>query len=270
MQPGAITQQIDVAQLALIVFFLFFLALVFYLRREDKREGYPLDEPGAQMHRGRLVGFPEPPPVKTLHLLDGGTTELPHFYPAPPTDGTYADLSGGAPLLPGGNPLLSGIGPATWVARENEPFRLADGQPQLAPLRIAEDWHVRPGETDPRGMRVFDSRWHPVGTVVDFWVDRSAKLLRYLEVQLGEEADSRRRVLLPIFYADLKLKARDVRVVALRSWQFAEIPGLANADIMTAREEDQVNAYYAGGLFHAATAAMPPVAATAAMPAVRR
>ncbi len=271
MQPGAITQQIDVAQLALIAFFLFFLALVYYLRREDKREGYPLDEPGPQMHHGRLIGFPEQPPVKTLHLLEGGTTELPHYYAEPPAHGRYTDRFGGASIEPIGNPLLSGLGPATWVMRPEEPFRLADGELQLVPIREREEWRVREGEADPRGMAVFDARWNRVGTVVDFWVDRSAKILRYLEVELGYEAapvhstpvhsgpvhsDPGRRVLLPIFYADIKLKAREIRVVALRSWQFADIPALAHADRITAREEDQVNAYYAGGLFHGATAAM--------------
>ena len=256
MQPGAITEQIDVAQLAVIVFFLFFLGLVFYLRREDKREGYPLDEPGPQMHRGRLIGFPERPSVKTLHLLEGGTTELPHYYAPPPVEGRYTDGFGGSSIEPVGNPLLSGLGPATWVMRPDAPFRLADGELQIVPMRGRDEWHVREGETDPRGMTVFDARWHPVGTIADFWVDRSAKLLRYLEVQLGAEAGSERRVLLPIFYADIKLKAREIRVVALRSWQFNEIPALANPDCITAREEDQVNAYYAGGLFHGATAAM--------------
>ncbi len=253
MQPGAITQQIDVAQLALVIFFLFFLGLVFYIRREDKREGYPLDEPGPQMHRGRLVGFPEPPPPKTLYLMEGGTTELPHYFKQPPVEARYTDRFGGASLEPVGNPLLSALGPAAWVMRVDEPLRLAGGKQQLVPARADEEWSVREGETDPRGMTVFDSRWHPVGTVADFWVDRSAKLLRYLEVQLGGEARSARRVLVPIYSADIKLKARDIRVVSLRSWQFEEIPALSNPDMITAREEDQVNAYFAGGAFHAAT-----------------
>ena len=256
MQPGAITQQIDVAQLAVIIFFLFFLGLVFYLRREDKREGYPLDEPRPRLHRTPLVGFPERPPAKTLYLMEGGTTELPHYFAPPPVEGRYTDSFGGASIEPVGNPLLSGLGPATWVMRVDEPLRLADGELQVIPMRGRDEWHVREGEADPRGMAVFDARWQPVGTVVDFWVDRSAKFLRYLEVQLGDRAKSDRRVLLPIFYADIKLKAREIRVPALRSWQFAEIPALAKPDIITSREEDQVNAYYAGGLFHGATAAM--------------
>ena len=43
MPTGAITGYIDVAQLVLYVFWVFFAGLIFYLRREDRREGYPLD-----------------------------------------------------------------------------------------------------------------------------------------------------------------------------------------------------------------------------------
>ena len=34
----------DVAELLLILFFVFFAGLIFYLRREDRREGYPLED----------------------------------------------------------------------------------------------------------------------------------------------------------------------------------------------------------------------------------
>ena len=43
MPTGAITQYIDVAQLTLYAFWIFFALLIVYLRREDKREGYPLE-----------------------------------------------------------------------------------------------------------------------------------------------------------------------------------------------------------------------------------
>ncbi len=54
---------IDVAQLAIWLFWAFFAALVFYLRREDKREGYARDfeNPGGVAH-----GFPPPPGPKTF------------------------------------------------------------------------------------------------------------------------------------------------------------------------------------------------------------
>jgi photosynthetic reaction center H subunit len=43
MKTGAVTSYIDVAQIALYAFWIFFAGLIFYLRREDKREGYPLE-----------------------------------------------------------------------------------------------------------------------------------------------------------------------------------------------------------------------------------
>jgi hypothetical protein len=59
MQPGA---YMDVAQVTLYVFWLFFACLIFYLRREDKREGYPLDS--TARGGGVVHGFPRMPPAK--------------------------------------------------------------------------------------------------------------------------------------------------------------------------------------------------------------
>ncbi len=57
MPTGAITQYIDVAQLALYAFWIFFARLIFYLRREDKREGYPLESDRSGSHqRAGLAG----------------------------------------------------------------------------------------------------------------------------------------------------------------------------------------------------------------------
>ena len=43
METGAITQYVDVAQLVLYAFWFFFFGLIYYLLRENHREGYPLD-----------------------------------------------------------------------------------------------------------------------------------------------------------------------------------------------------------------------------------
>ena len=43
MPSAAITGYIDVAQVVLYMFWVFFAGLVYYLHRENKREGYPLD-----------------------------------------------------------------------------------------------------------------------------------------------------------------------------------------------------------------------------------
>lgn len=53
-------EYIDGATIAIYAFWLFFFGLVIYLRREDKREGYPLESP-----QGPREGWPKPAPTKT-------------------------------------------------------------------------------------------------------------------------------------------------------------------------------------------------------------
>ncbi len=52
----------DAAQIAVYVFWLFFAGLIWYLRREDKREGYPIDSPW-----GANDGWPDPPAEKKTY-----------------------------------------------------------------------------------------------------------------------------------------------------------------------------------------------------------
>jgi photosynthetic reaction center H subunit len=62
----------DGAQIVLYAFWLFFIGLIIYLRREDKREGYPLESP-----QGPREGWPPVPPTKTYkhgsHITGGGS-----------------------------------------------------------------------------------------------------------------------------------------------------------------------------------------------------
>lgn len=51
---GAFTRYIDIPQVVLYVFWIFFVGLILYLRREDKREGYPLQ-------RDPFNGLPQQP-----------------------------------------------------------------------------------------------------------------------------------------------------------------------------------------------------------------
>ena len=56
-----ITESIDLAQIALYAFWIFFFGLLYYLRREDKREGYPLTR---ETDGSTVNGFPMPPGPK--------------------------------------------------------------------------------------------------------------------------------------------------------------------------------------------------------------
>lgn len=66
-------QYIDGAQIALYVFWAFFIGLVIYLRTEDKREGYPLDSP-----QGPRDGWPVPPAKKEFQHVTKHTDEGAH------------------------------------------------------------------------------------------------------------------------------------------------------------------------------------------------
>ncbi len=59
------TNNIDFAQIMVYAFWIFFFGLVYYLRREDKREGYPLIS-----SRGEVNGFPMTPGPKQFIARD--------------------------------------------------------------------------------------------------------------------------------------------------------------------------------------------------------
>lgn len=64
------TEYLDLTTLVLYAFWIFFAALVYYLRREDKREGYPLV---SDRRNVTVQGFPAVPPPKTFpHAPHGG------------------------------------------------------------------------------------------------------------------------------------------------------------------------------------------------------
>lgn len=245
MFNGAIIGNLDVAQLMVILFFIFFAGLVLHLRREDKREGYPLKDPAG----GRdSIGFPDMPPPKTFQLLQGGPVTAPHPEREPDLAARRLFNFPGSPITPTGDPLRDGVGPAAFPLRSTEPLIYQRGMVQVLPLRALQGWVIADGDPDPRGMNVIGADGGVAGVVSDIWIDRSVKILRYLEVEVTKGPEPR-RVLLPIYYADIKRKQGRIKVGALSAGQFAEAPATADPDRITAREEDQVNAFYAGARF---------------------
>lgn len=249
MPIGSITYHVDFAEIATVVFFVAFLAIVLFLRRKDKQEGYPLR--ASPFDRTALLGFPSPREDPTVYLLnEGGSTAAPHHYPDPPMAAEPLYPFDGTPLSPVGNPLLAALGPGAWVVRSDQPMLTEEGDPMLQPLRGLHGWSLEGQEADPRGMTVFDWRWREVGTVVDVWIDRSIKILRILEVDMQPHLASGARVLVPIFHTVVRERAREVQVTALDVHQFADIPRPAHPDRITAREDDRLNAYFAAGRFY--------------------
>lgn len=250
MGTGAITPYIDVAQLVLYLFWIFFAGLIYYLVRENHREGYPMVN--SDNRDAKIEGWPVPEP-KTYKLAHGGEVQIPNDFVSPQK--LMAEPSHryiGAPLVPTGNPMLDGVGPAAWADRADVPDIDAFGKPKIMPLRKDTAYNVSRHDTDPRGLPVLGADGEKGGTVVDLWLDHSEAIFRYLEVDNGT-----RRVLLPIPF--VKIGRDAVRVQAVMGRHFADVPATRDADVVTILEEEKISAYYGGGLLYAHPSRLEPM-----------
>jgi photosynthetic reaction center H subunit len=248
MKLGQIMGIFDVAQLTLYVFLIFFIGLMFYLRREDRREGYPLFSEPSNTYRPE--GFMFIPPPKVFKLPHGGTTTAPN---KPDERPFRAEKTGGFPgasWSPTGDPMLAAVGPGSYAERSNQPDMTHEGQAKIVPMRVATGYAVADKDPDPRGMLLIGADKGEAGTITDIWVDRSECIIRYLEANVGG-----RSILVPMTFAKVKRggprNPGQVIVHALMSDQFAQVPALANADQVTLLEEDKVCAYYGAGTLYA-------------------
>ncbi len=262
METGAITGYIDVAQLVLYGFWIFFAGLIFYLRREDKREGFPLESERSAFID--VVGFPRPPGPKTFLLSDGTQVTVPR----PQQERQLAAEPSlpwlGAPLEPTGDPLQDGVGPAAYALREDVPDRTVEGDNRIAPLRVLPGYALESRDPDPRGFTVVGADGVSAGRVVDVWVDRADPMVRYLEVEhaapasgaeaseaMDGSAPAATRTLVPISFAHIQRGRERVVVKALLAAQIGAASGPASPDQVTLREEDRISAYFGGGLLYA-------------------
>ena len=253
METMAITQYVDVAQLVLYLFWIFFFGLVYYLLQENHRDGYPLDSgrtPPVQME-----GWPPIPTPKTYLMANGDEVVMP--YPLQPPEFLQAEPRHryiGAPIEPTGNPLLAGVGPGSWANRADVPDHTPEGEAKIVPLRTQPEYGVATQDNDPRGLPVVGDDDEVAGTVSELWMDRSEMMFRYIEVKLN---DSDRTVMLPVPFAHITNE--HVKVHAILAHQFADVPGLRNADQITMLEEEKISAYYGAGTLYATPERQEPL-----------
>jgi photosynthetic reaction center H subunit len=257
---GAITEYIDVAQIALYAFWIFFVGLIIYLRREDKREGYPLEsDRTANTDRIQVQGFPRMPLAKTFNLAHGGSVNVPNATRDPRViQAAPSEPWPGAPLRPTGNPMLDGVGPGSYALRAETPDLTLEGLLRIVPMRVTTEFTITSRDPDPRGMSVIGADGELGGVVSDVWVDRSEPQIRYLEVQVSKDGAAR-NVLVPMGFVRIDNWRRCARVRSILAAQFADVPGLANPDQITLREEDRISAYYGGGTLYANASRAEPL-----------
>jgi photosynthetic reaction center H subunit len=260
MNAAYIVGTFDVAELAFLLFFGFFIALVFYLNKESRREGYPLED--------EVTGAVEP----DTRLFDGAKKS----FPLPNGRGTYvpedvarddvnvpavqAFRAHGAPFVPTGDAMVEGMGPAAWANRSKYPDLTFDGRPRIVPIAQSHDLVI--ADSDPKliGFPVIAADKQVVGKVSDIWVDQSEHIIRYLEI----ETTAGRKVMAPMPFAVVhgnsllgKLlpivddEPELVEIDAITAAQFDNVPALETAGIITRYEEDRIQAYFGGGYMYA-------------------
>jgi photosynthetic reaction center H subunit len=245
---------IDVTEIIFSTFVLFFIGLIIYLRREDRREGYPLEQESGQLEPNGGFFFTAKP--KTFILPHGGTLTKPNALResqavnAKPTSGAP-----GSPLEPTGDPMTAGVGPGAYAQRAHTPDLTLHGAPKIVPLRVASDYSIDRNDADPRGMTVVGVDNVAGGVVSDIWIDRSEYLIRYLEVSVSPT----KSVLVPMTMAVVKKSKGVVQVDAILGSQFAGAPTLSNPDQITLYEEERVVAYYGAGFLYATKARTEPL-----------
>jgi photosynthetic reaction center H subunit len=237
---------LDVAQLVLYTFWIFFAGLIWYLRGEDRREGYPLEseQDGGVKERGFLF-IPSP---KTFNLVGGVRLQAPNFVAdTRQHKSAKVEVWPGAPYEPVGDPLLAEVGPGSYALRPDVSEKNAEGQPLILPLRVATNFAVPTEGENPIGFSVVGADRKVAGVIKDLWVDRSESILRYYEVKL-ENGGS---VLAPLHFCDVNFQGRSVKVNALLAHQFAKAPKLKSPDSVTMLEEEKISAFYGAGTLYA-------------------
>lgn len=248
MGTGAITSYVDVAQLVLYAFWIFFAGLIYYLVRENHRDGFPLDS-----DRGDIKGWPVVADDKG-YVLEDGSVARPYGKPTPmPPDAQPLYRHAGGPIVPTGNPLTAGVGPGSWNARADVVDRDHHGDPKIVPLRRAPELGVSDKDPDPRGMAVTGADGKVAGTVTDLWIDAPEMMFRYLEIDVG----GGRTVLAPMTFS--KIGWDGIKVEALNAEQFAGVPPTKSPDQITRLEEEKIVAYFGAGLLYADPSRQEPL-----------
>lgn len=249
MEFGNVTEYIDLTQILLYLFWIFFAALIFYLQRETRREGYPLEaDTGGRIYELDFIYRPEP---KTFKLHGGKTVQAPNDQRETRTlNLERTENMDGFPYEPTGNPMTDGIGPGSYAERADEPDRTAAGAVKIVPMSKLKDYSIAEGDPDPRGLDVVGIDDEVGGKIVDIWVDKSEHTIRYLEAEVPLDEGSK-KILVPITFCVVQPNQNRVYLDSVRSDQLKECPTTKKADEVTFLEEDKICGFYGAGTLYA-------------------
>ncbi|MEM6680654.1 MAG: photosynthetic reaction center subunit H [Pseudomonadota bacterium] len=245
-----IVGSLDVAQLVLYAFWIFFAGLIWYLQAESRREGYPLEaDLTGDYNKDAWLSMPSP---KTFVLPHGHGERV---YPHPanrdtrPIAAMRASPMPGAPLIPTGDPLKDGVGPASWAERPDYPDAMADGSDKIIPMAKTAHFKVAEQDMSPIGMPVIAADGQQVGEIKELWVDQMESVIRYFEVAVGEETR-----LIPMHFARFRGSFRGLGKIYyvnnLPASRFPDIPQTASPERITMLEEEKIMGFFGGGTLY--------------------
>lgn len=246
----------DLASAAIWLFYIFFAGLVYYLQTENMREGYPLetDDGAPAPNQG-----PFPVPKDKTFILPHGRGEVTVPSGQRPDRPVLAlqrtSKAAGSPYVPTGDPMMDGVGPASWAPRRDVPELDAHGHAKIQPMSAMEDFEVSAGR-DPRGKPVVTGDGEVVGRVTDMWIDVPEQLVRYMTMDLNPEGSGQTR-LIPMNFA--KIGSDRVKIRSLFAHNIADIPGIKGSNEITLLEEEKIVAYYGGGTMYAHSSREEPL-----------
>ena len=240
--------EFDLASLSIWLFWIFFAGLIIYIQRENMREGYPLenDDGTEAPNQG-----PFPVPSDKTFILPNGRGEVTVPSGQAPERSSIAlrqtSPVNGFPLEPTGDPMLDGIGPASWAPRRDAPELDGHGHPKIIPMSTKEAFSVKAGR-DPRGLPVMSGDGEVVGRITDMWIDEPEQMVRYLEYTLDAKWGTGNR-LVPLTMA--RIGKDKVTIRSIYGKHFGTVPQHASSTQVTSLEEDKICGYYGGGTLYA-------------------
>jgi len=238
----------DLASAAIWLFWIFFAGLVYYLQTENMREGYPLetDDGAPAPNQGP---FPVPKDKSFILPHGRGTVTVPSGQRGdrPVLALQRTSKAAGSPYVPTGDPMLDGVGPASWAPRRDLPELDGHGHIKIKPMASLPDFKVSAG-TDPRGKPVVTGDGEVVGRVTDMWIDVPEQLVRFMTMDLNPEGTGQTR-LIPMNFA--RIKRDRVVIRSLYAENMADIPTIKGTEEVTLLEEEKIMAYFGGGTMYA-------------------
>ena len=225
MGTGAITSYIDVAQLVLYAFWIFFAGLIYYLRARGQARGLSAGIATARP-RVDVTGLPADAAAQDLPARarrHGHGAERQALAAA--AEGQARRTAGPARRWsPTGNPMLDGVGPGAYADRADVPDLTFEGhaEDRAAARGAATSTCRAQGPRSARHARSSAPTARSAAPCATCGSTAPRALFRYLEVEPSPAAT--RRVLLPINFARIDA-ATASRCASILGHQFAARAG---------------------------------------------